>query len=180
MSPFRVLALAGSLREASISRGLAAAAVAVAPPGIRVEIFDGLGDIPFFNEDTDTPNPVPATALRLREAITAADAVLMITPEYNGSLPAVLKNAIDWASRPYGRGALAGKRIAIIGLSTGRRGGARALEELRVIVGIAGGIVVEGACLSVGSAGHLFSAERTPADAEVEAKISEALRLLSA
>ncbi|WP_084535454.1 NAD(P)H-dependent oxidoreductase [Nocardia yamanashiensis] len=133
-----------------------------------------------YRSHSQSPPPVPPTATRLREAVTTADAVLMITPEYNGSLPAVLKNAIDWTSRPYGRGALAGKRIAIIGLSTGRRGGARALEELRVIVGIAGGTVVEGACLAVGSAGHLFGPAPTPADTEVKAKIAEALRLLAA
>lgn len=122
MAAFRVIALAGSLREASISRGLAEAAARVAPSGIEVDVFDSLGAVPYYNEDLDTPHPVPVEVIALRSAIIAADAALMITPEYNGSLPGVLKNAIDWASRPHGRGALSGKGTAIIGLSTGGRG----------------------------------------------------------
>ncbi|MET9493122.1 NAD(P)H-dependent oxidoreductase [Nocardia sp. NPDC006630] len=179
MAVFRVIALAGSLRKASISRGLAEAAVRVAPPGIEVDIFDLLGEVPYYNEDLDAPGPVPAEVITLRSAIIAADAALIITPEYNGSLPGVLKNAIDWASRPHGRGALSGKETAIIGLSTGGRGGARALEELRIIVGIAGGVVVEGACLSVGRAGHLFGTPRTATDDEVETKIAQSLQALA-
>ena len=81
-------------------------------------VYEGLGDVPFYNEDIDTAD-APAAVVALRDAAAEADAVLVVTPEYNGSIPAVLKNAIDWLSRPFGAGALKGKPMAVIGSALG-------------------------------------------------------------
>ena len=94
-----VLGIPGSLRERSHNRALLLAAAELLPPGVELELFDGLADVPLYNEDTDHENP-PAGVRELRQAIERADALLFATPEYNGSVPGVLKNAIDWASRP--------------------------------------------------------------------------------
>src|ERR1039457_2422318 len=107
MPDIKVLALVGSLRAASINRQIAELATEVAPDGVAVAVFDGLDELPFYNEDIDNEADVPAAA--------DADAALVVTPEYNGSIPAVIKNAIDWLSRPFGDGALKGKPLAVIG-----------------------------------------------------------------
>ena len=104
----RILALVGSLRAGSYNKQLAEAAVKYAPDGVDVDIFDNLADVAFYNEDIDRPGAV-AAADWLRVEVQSADALLLVTPEYNGSIPASLKNAIDWISRPYGAGAISGK-----------------------------------------------------------------------
>jgi chromate reductase, NAD(P)H dehydrogenase (quinone) len=127
--PLTVLGIAGSLRRASHNRGLIRAAVEVAPPGIRVIPYE-LAEIPLYNadvEELDDPEPVAA----LKAAIAAVDALLIATPEYNHCVPGVLKNALDWASRPARRSVLTDKPIAIMGASTGRGGTARAQAHLR-------------------------------------------------
>jgi NAD(P)H-dependent FMN reductase len=98
--PIRVLAIAGSLRKGSVNKALVRAAIQVAPPGVIVEDFGDLGDIPLFNEDIEKETPGKVKTLKAK--VAAADAILMATPEYNNSVPGVLKNAIDWASRPMG------------------------------------------------------------------------------
>lgn len=98
----QVLALVGSLRSGSHNRQLAEAAVKHAPDGVEVTLYEGLAEVPFYNEDIDTDERRPAAATRLRETAARADAFLLVTPEYNGTMPAVLKNAIDWLSRPFG------------------------------------------------------------------------------
>ena len=100
----RVLAISGSLRAASHNTALLRAAAQLAPEGVEVELYHGLDRLPPFNEDHEADLPAPEVA-RLRDAIATADAVLISTPEYNGTLPGQLKHAIDWASRPYGAGA---------------------------------------------------------------------------
>ena len=111
-------------------------------------VFDGLGDLPFYNEDIDNED-VPASVVALREAAGDADAALVVTPEYNGSIPGVLKNAIDWLSRPFGNSALKGKPMAVIGAAMGQYGGVWAHDETRKSFGIAGPRVVEDLKLSV-------------------------------
>ena len=144
----RILVLLGSLRAASVNRQLAELAVEVAPDGVTLTVFDRLGELPFYNEDIDTDNVAdPVTELR-REA-ERADAVLIVTPEYNASIPGVLKNAIDWLSRPYGRSALKGKPLAVIGASLGSYGGTWAHNETRKSFAIAGPRVVDSIKLSV-------------------------------
>src|ERR1700738_1803321 len=148
-----VLALVGSLRAASLNRQIAELAAAVAPDGVTVTVFDGLGGLPFYNEDIDSAmgaeNAEPSAVAALRAAGTEADAALVVTPEYNGSFPAVVKNAIDWLSRPFGNGALKGKPLAVIGGSMGQYGGVWAHDETRKSFGIAGARVIETIKLSV-------------------------------
>ena len=126
----RILGLAGSLRKASYNRAALRAAAELAPPEASVETFE-LDGIPPFNEDLEQSPPAPV--LEFKRRIRAADALLFATPEYNYSIPGVLKNAIDWASRPYGDSAWAGKPAAILGASPGALGTARAQFHLRQV-----------------------------------------------
>lgn len=149
----KILALVGSLRAASINRQIAELARAVAADDVTVTIFEGLGELPFYNEEIDdamnTDAPPLAPVAALRAAAADADAALVVTPEYNGSYPAVIKNAIDWLSRPFGDGALKGKPLAVIGGSFGQYGGVWAHDDTRKSFGIAGARVVEAIKLSV-------------------------------
>jgi chromate reductase len=123
-----ILGMAGSLRKASYNRWALRAAQKLAPAGVAIEIFE-LEGIPGFNQDEEkTP---PAMVADLKARIRSADAVLLVTPEYNYSIPGVLKNAIDWASRPYGDSAWKGKPVAVMGASIGALGSARAQYHLR-------------------------------------------------
>ncbi len=142
MAQATILTLVGSLRAASINRQLAELAVEAAPEGVLLSIYDGLDALPFYNEDLDTANP-PAAAAALRAAAARADAALIVTPEYNGTIPAVIKNAIDWLSRPWGASDLKDKPVAVIGTALGRYGGAWAHDETRKSLGIAGPRVVD-------------------------------------
>lgn len=153
-SDIKVLALVGSLRAASINRKIAELAAAVAPDGVTVTVFEGLGELPFYNEEIDDAvntevEHAPAPVAALRAAAADADAALVVTPEYNGSIPAVVKNAIDWLSRPFGNGALKDKPLAVIGGSMGRYGGVWAHDETRKSFGIAGARVIDTIKLSV-------------------------------
>jgi len=130
MSEVRILGIAGSLRAGSFNRKLLNNAVQLVPAGAKLEIYD-LHGIPVFSED-DEKNP-PAKVSDFKARIRASDAILFATPEYNYSVPGGLKNAIDWASRPYGDSAWLGKPAAIIGASVGRMGSARAQYHLRQI-----------------------------------------------
>ncbi len=126
--PIRILGLAGSLRKASYNRALLRAAQQLVPAGAKLDIIE-LDGIPPFNQD-DEASP-PASVVQLKARIKEADAVLFVTPEYNYSVPGVLKNAIDWASRPYGQNAWKGKPAAVMGASPGFVGTARAQYHLR-------------------------------------------------
>ena len=137
----RVLALSGSLRRDSYNTALLRAAAEVAPQGMVVELYDGLASLPPYDADSDVgtgPEPVRD----LRDRIAAADALLAATPEYNGSIPGLLKNAVDWASRPFPGSALGGKTVAVMGASTGAYGGVWAQTELRKSLGVAGARVL--------------------------------------
>jgi NAD(P)H-dependent FMN reductase len=148
MSDIKVLVLLGSLRAASINRQLAELAVETAPEGVSLQLFDRLGELPFYNEDIDN-HVVAEPVTALRAAAAGADAALVVTPEYNGSIPGVLKNAIDWLSRPFGNSALKGKPLAVVGAAHGRYGGVWAHDETRKSFGIAGPRVVEELKLSL-------------------------------
>lgn len=152
MAEIKVLVLVGSLRAASVNRQLAELAAETAPDGVDLRVFDRLGEVPFYNEDLDTDD-VPESAAALRAAAAEADAALIVTPEYNATIPAVLKNAIDWLSRPYGAGALQGKPAAVIGAAFGRYGGVWAHDETRKSLGVAGPRVVEEVKVSIAAAG---------------------------
>jgi len=148
MSDIKVLVLLGRLRAASINRQLAELAVETAPEGVNVELFDRLGELPFYNEDIDNGDVREAVAA-LRSVAADADATLVVTPEYNGSIPGVLKNAIDWLSRPFGNSALKDKPLAVVGAAGGRYGGVWAHDETRKSFGVAGPRVVEELKLSL-------------------------------
>jgi NAD(P)H-dependent FMN reductase len=137
-----VAVLVGSLRADSVNRQIAESLRELAPAGTVVEIVDGLGDLPFYNEDLDGGGAAEVVS-RVREQVGNADRVLAVTPEYNATMPAVLNNAIDWLSRPYGVGALAGKPFGVIGVTPTPYGGKWAHEDARRSVKIAGAIVVE-------------------------------------
>lgn len=138
----RVLGISGSLRRDSHNGALLRAAAERLPAGAELEVYDGLAEIPPYDEDVEVQG-VPESVQELREAIRGADAVLIATPEYNHSIPGQLKNALDWASRPAGESALNGKPTAVIGASTGMFGAVWAQAELRKVLGAMGGRVVE-------------------------------------
>jgi chromate reductase, NAD(P)H dehydrogenase (quinone) len=127
-TPIRILGIAGSLRRESLNRAALRAATQLVPDGATIEVFE-LDGIPGFNQD-DEQNP-PAKVVELKKRIRESDAILFVTPEYNYSVPGVLKNAIDWASRPYGDSAWSGKPVAVMGASIGTLGTARAQYHLR-------------------------------------------------
>ena len=128
LQPVRILGIAGSLRRESYNRAALRAATQLVPEGATLDVFE-LDGIPGFNQDEEQ-HP-PAKVVELKRRIRETDAVLIVTPEYNYSVPGVLKNAIDWASRPYGDSAWSGKPAAIMGASIGTIGTARAQYHLR-------------------------------------------------
>ena len=129
----QVLGIAGSLRKGSYNRALLRAAQELAPEGMRIEIWDGLRSIPPYDQDQDAAG-APESVLELKRAIAEADALLVATPEYNYSVPGVLKNAIDWASRPPAKSPLNGKPAAIMGATGGMSGTIRAQLALRQVL----------------------------------------------
>jgi NAD(P)H-dependent FMN reductase len=174
----RVLALVGSLRSGSDNRRLAEAAVDLAPSGMSVEIFDGLADVALYNEDIDQPGGV-AAADRLRSEVQSADALLLVTPEYNGTMSAALKNAIDWISRPFGAGAISGKPVAVIGTSHGQYGGVWAHDDARKSARIAGANVLDDLKLSVPAAQTRFASVHPVEDEEIAATMPDILNSLA-
>jgi chromate reductase, NAD(P)H dehydrogenase (quinone) len=173
----RVLAISGSLRAGSHNTALLRAAASVAPEGVELELFDGLELVPPYNEDHDTDVP-PEPVDLLRQRIAGADAVLFATPEYNGTVPGQLKNAIDWASRPFGRSALWGKPVAVIGASTSEYGALWAQADLRKTLGISGARVLD-AELPVGKAQERLSADGELDDDETRERLVELLEQLA-
>ncbi|QCX26567.1 NAD(P)H-dependent oxidoreductase [Nocardioides jishulii] len=147
MSTSRVAVLVGSLRADSLNRKLAQKLQDQAPEGVTVEIVEGLESLPFYNEDIDGDS-VPEAAAHVRRQVEAADRVLAVTPEYNGTMPAVLNNAIDWLSRPYGQGALVAKPFAVVGTTPTPFGGQWAHADTARSAGIAGAVVLEDATVS--------------------------------
>lgn len=176
MSNVRILALVGSLRAGSHNRQLAEAAVDAAPENAELSIYDGLADLPFYNEDIDNDADRPAAADRFREAASAADGFVLFSPEYNGTMPAALKNAIDWASRPYGEAALGGKPVAVIGTAFGQYGGVWAQDEARKAVGIAGARPLEDAKLSVPESVVRFAEAHPREDAELVRQVAAVIQ----
>jgi NAD(P)H-dependent FMN reductase len=177
MSNTKVLVLLGSLRAGSLNRQLVELALENAPDGVTLELFDRLGELPFYNEDIDNGD-VPEPVKALRAAGADADAALVVTPEYNGSIPGVLKNAIDWLSRPFGDGALKGKPAAVIGTSVGQYGGVWAHDETRKTFGFAGPRIVEDLKLSLPA--KVFDGKHPRENAEVVAQVSDVVGKLAA
>ncbi len=170
--PFTILGIAGSLRRQSYNRSALRAAQQLAPDGVSLATYD-LKDIPGFNEDEEQ-NP-PSSVVELRKQIRAADAILFVTPEYNYSIPGVLKNAIDWASRPYGQGAWDGKPAAIMGASVGMFGSARAQYHLRQVCINLGLHVMNQPELMITNASQRFDAEGNLTDESTKKHIRKLL-----
>jgi NAD(P)H-dependent FMN reductase len=177
MSDITVLVLLGSLRAGSINRQLAELAAEAAPEEVSLQLFDRLGELPFYNEDIDNEG-VAEPVVALRRAAADADAALIVTPEYNGSIPGVLKNAIDWLSRPFGNGALNDKPVAVVGAAHGRYGGVWAHDETRKSFGVAGTRVVDELKLSVQTTA--FDGKHPRENAEMAASLRDIVGKLAA
>jgi chromate reductase len=162
----RLLAISGSLRRGSYNSKLLAAAVAVCPPGVEFVTWRGLADIPAFDEDLDAP---PAVAL-LRREIARADAVLFATPEYNGSFPGALKNALDWVSRPFVTKVMRHKPVSVVGASQGMFGAVWAQADRRRVLSRIGASVDDRE-LPVGSADEAFTSELRLRDPGLAARL---------
>jgi chromate reductase len=154
MPKAEVLLVSGSLRRGSHNTALLREAANALPSGVTHEWLTGIAALPVYTEDDDGERP-PAAVERLRDAIAAAEAVLIATPEYNGSVPGGLKNAVDWASRPFPDNALRDKPVAVIGASTGIFGAIWAQADLRKSLRAAGARVID-ADLAVGGAHAAF------------------------
>jgi chromate reductase, NAD(P)H dehydrogenase (quinone) len=166
----RVLGISGSLRRDSHNTALLRhAGELFEAEGAEFELYDGLRDIPPYDEDDDVDNGSEAVA-RLRAAVAEADAVFFSTPEYNHSIPGALKNAIDWVSRPIATNPLRNKPVAVIGASTGMFGAVWAQAELRKVLAATGARVVEGE-VPVGHAQTRFDADRRLNDPNLEEQV---------
>jgi len=141
VADLEVLGIAGSLRRDSHNRALLRLAQEIAPPGMGIRAWEGLGGIPLYDGDLEERG-LPEPVLALHDAVRAAGAVLVVTPEYSHSVPGVLKNALDWAARPPGKSPFRGKVVAITGASPGALGTARAQMDLRRILSAMGAVVV--------------------------------------
>jgi chromate reductase, NAD(P)H dehydrogenase (quinone) len=172
----RVLAISGSFRGDSHNTRLLRAAALALPPGVELDLYDGLATLPPYCEDADV-DPAPAAVEDLRARIAAADALLIATPEYNASIPGVLKNAIDWASRPFPDNALRGKPVAVIGASTGLFGAVWAQAELRKVLRHTGAEVLD-AELPVGMADLAFTPTGELADPELGLRLADLMAAL--
>jgi chromate reductase len=173
-----VLGFAGSLRRASYNKGLVRAAAEVAPMGIVVRVFD-LADIPLYNQDVEDAGDPPAVA-SFKSAIRHADALLVATPEYNHGTSGVLKNAIDWASRPRVTSPLKDKPVAVMGASPGRGSTARAQAQLREAFVFTGACVMPQPELLVSAAASHFDDDGNVTDPELRERLEEFIVALRA
>jgi chromate reductase len=160
IQPLRVLGLVGSLRRQSLNRGLMAAAQELGPDPMEIDVFD-LDEVPLYNGDLDNDRDRPAAVRRLKHAIADADAVLIATPEFNHSVPGVLQNAIDWASRPGMKSPLRDKPVAIMGASPGAIGTARAQQQLKLVLMSTLSLVMPHPGFVLGQAKEKFAADGT-------------------
>ena len=165
----RLLAISGSLRRGSYNTRLLRAAASLLPPGAELELWAGLAAVPPYDEDKDIAPP-PRAVRALRDAIASADALVIATPEYNASVPGQLKNALDWASRPFPANVLRNKPVAVVGMSTGTFGAVWAQTDLRRVLGAIGARVVGGELL-LGAAAQAFRPDGRLSDPEAERQL---------
>jgi chromate reductase len=174
----KILGISGSLRAGSYNTKLLRAASELLPPDVDFELWDGLKAVPPYDEDDDV-QPAPAGVAALREAIARADAVLFATPEYNWSVPGVLKNAIDWASRPLASNPLRNKPVAVVGASTGAFGAVWSQAELRKVLSATGARVLEHE-VAVGRAPTRLEDEGRLVDGELREQLGDVVAALVA
>jgi chromate reductase len=172
----RILGISGSLRRESYNTRLLAAAGERLPGDAELVIWAGLRDVPPFDED-DEAGPVPTAVAELRDALAGADALLIATPEYNGSVPGALKNALDWASRPHATNPLRNLPVAVVGASPGGFGAVWAQADLRRILSRIGARVLDTE-LVVASASERFDDDGELADHEIESGLEQLLESL--
>jgi chromate reductase len=168
-----VLGISGSLRADSFNTALLRAAAGLLPAAARLPLYTELALLPPYSEEADA-EPAPAPVERLRASIESADGLLIATPEYNASIPGQLKNALDWASRPFPGNALRRKPVAVVGASTGLFGAVWAQAELRKVLATAGADVLDDE-LAIGTAHEAFDGNLTLADHELSARLEHIL-----
>jgi chromate reductase len=173
----RILAISGSLRRGSHNMMLLRAAEELLSPDDELVFWDGLREVPPYDEDDDVDS-APAAVSSLRAAVAAADAVLVSTPEYNSSVPGALKNALDWASRPHATNVFRNKPVAVIGASAGMFGAVWAQAELRKVLGTMGARVAE-VEVAVGRASEKFDDDGRLVDDEVREQLVDTLMALT-
>jgi chromate reductase, NAD(P)H dehydrogenase (quinone) len=176
MDEIRILGFAGSLRRESYNRGLIRAATEAALPGLAIQVVE-LGDIPLYNQDVEDAGE-PSAVVAFKEAIRRADALLVATPEYNHGVPGVLKNALDWASRPRATSPLKDKPVAIMGASPGRGSTARAQAQLRETFVFTGACVMPQPELLIDSAASHFDDGGNLTDAQLRGSLVELIEAL--
>jgi chromate reductase len=174
----KILGISGSLRSQSHNTNLLRAAAELLPPGVELELWDGLKAVPPYDQDDDV-EPAPEPVEAIRSAIAGADAVLFATPEYNSSVPGVLKNALDWVSRPLKTNPLRNKPVAVVGASTGAFGAVWSQAELRKVLAAIGARVVEGD-VAVGHAPSRFDESGRLTDDQTREQLAEVLLALVA
>jgi chromate reductase len=174
--PIQILGIAGSLRRASYNRAALRAAMDLMPQDASLDTFE-LDGISGFNQDEEQ-NP-PAKVIELKRRIREADAILIVTPEYNYSIPGVLKNAIDWASRPYGDNAWNGKPVAVMGASIGTIGTARAQYHLRQVFVFLNMLPINQPEVMISNAGERFDAQGNLTDETTRKLIRQLLQRLA-
>ena len=172
----KLLGISGSLRSDSYNTKLLRAAAEFLPAEVEFELWDGLKAVPPYDEDDDIES-APAAVAALRAAFAGADAVLFATPEYNSSIPGVLKNALDWISRPLKSNPLRGKPVAVVGASTGAFGAVWSQAELRKVLSAIGARVVEGD-VAVGHAPTRFDEQGRLVDDDLRSQLGEVVNAL--
>ncbi|MFI5260716.1 MAG: NADPH-dependent FMN reductase [Candidatus Paceibacteria bacterium] len=172
-----IIAISGSLRKDSFNTALLRSLPALAPEGMHITMID-ISKIPFFNQDDEAAFPAEAQAFKT--AIEEADGIIIATPEYNRSIPGVLNNAIDWASRPWGKNSFTGKTVLTMGVSVGKIGTAVAQSHLRHILLYLNADLIGQPELYLGPAHELFDAEGNLSDASTKEYLTKALGVLAA
>lgn len=172
-----IIAISGSLRKDSFNTAVLRSLTALAPAGMNIEIVD-IASVPLYNQDDEAAFPPVAKALK--DKIEAADGVIIATPEYNRSIPGVLKNAIDWVSRPWGKNSFAGKAAMTLGVSVGKIGTAVAQSHLRQILAYLDVKLVGQPELYIGPAQELFDEKGNITDETMKEHLTKALEVLAA
>jgi len=176
---YHVLTVSGSLRAGSANTGLVRMAGRLAPPELVIHIYRDIAALPYYNADLDQDDVLPEPVQRWRDAVTGADALLLAAPEYNYGPTAVMKNALDWASRPLGAHSIQGKVVTVVG-SGGGGGGRRVQAQFNEIIGLLGNAMVTEPEIALVKGSTFVSADGTTTDPEVEALMAARLANLLA
>ena len=174
-----ILGICGSLRQESSNQGLIKLAQKLAPTEVTFTVYDKIGSLPFYNEDLEDSSLTPASVVEWRNIVKLSDALFIAAPEYNFGPSAVLKNAIDWATRPMGQHALSGKVISLIS-SSGSTGGVHVIEQLGGVLGLLGNTVISEPIGHIAKGAERISAGGTTTDPTIEALVNARISALIA